>query len=64
MHKVVLHVSRPFRHYSIGTPVENLPALREKLYLSFAYTEILGDHTYDHYDVEGVKRGRKRTAYN
>ena len=51
MHKAMLH----FASQALIVPIENMPELRKRLHVSFAYTEILGDWTYDHYDVLGKR---------
>ena len=47
MHKAILH----FKSQAIIVPLGSLPELRKRLYVAFAYLEVLGDVTYDHYDV-------------
>ena len=48
--KAVLHV----KNQAIVVPVSNIPELRKRLHMSFVYTEVLWDTTYDHYDVWGL----------
>lgn len=62
MHKAVLHVVSARDGYGCIVPAENMPQLRQRLYLSLAYTEVVGGYTYDHYDVWGVRRGSKGTG--
>lgn len=56
-HLAVLHTYTPLRPLALCVPVANLPELQKRLHMSLAYTETLGDCTYDHYDVWSV-RGR------
>jgi hypothetical protein len=57
-HQAVLH----FCAQALIVPVANMPELRRRLHVSFAYTEILGAWTYDHYDVAPMARRTKRVT--
>lgn len=54
-HEAVIHA----KDIAIIVPIANMPELRKRLRLSFAYTEILGVATYDHYDCWGVARTKQ-----
>jgi hypothetical protein len=48
-HEAVIHADTQ----ALIVPTSDVPEPR--LYLSLAYTEVLGDATYDHYDCWGVR---------
>ena len=56
-HKAVLH----FASQALIVPVANMPELKQRLQVWFAYTEVLGTMTYDHYDVAPLARRKRQT---
>jgi hypothetical protein len=52
-HRAVLH----YGARAMIVPTANVPELRKQMQLSIAYTEVLGNTAYDHYDVWSVLRG-------
>ena len=57
-HKAVLHTicGNPDRDIALIVPVSNVPELKRRLWMVLAYTEVIGNWTYDHYDVSGMRR--------
>jgi hypothetical protein len=56
-HKAVLH----FSSQALIVPIANLPELKQRLQVWFAYTEVLGTMMYDHYDVAPLARRKGQT---
>jgi len=58
VHKIIIHVTQAEGYdRSVSTNASNLDALERAMQLSYEYTEILGECTYDHYQCWGMRKG-------